>query len=87
MGLDTVELVQSIENEFQITIPDDVAPSLGTLGELHAFIVASLQTKTNTAVDSDDAWKRLKQIFIDQFAFRESLLVPSAHIVHDLGLD
>ncbi len=87
MGLDTVELVQAIENEFQISIPNDVAPSLGTLGELHACVVLSLQKRRITAVDSPDAWERLKRILIEQFAIRESLLVPAAHIVYDLGLD
>lgn len=87
MGLDVIELVQSVEREFQITIPNDTAPTLGTLGELQAFVVQSLQKKTGAAVDAADAWERLKRILIEQFAIRESLLVPSAHIVHDLGLD
>src|SRR3989442_929848 len=42
MGLDTVELVLSVEKLFGIEIPDAAAAELDTVGKLHQFILAEL---------------------------------------------
>jgi acyl carrier protein len=42
MGLDSVELVMNAEEHFGIGIPDHVAETLFTVGDLHGFIVAEL---------------------------------------------
>ena len=42
MGLDSVELVLNAEEHFGIEIPDHVAETLFTVGDLHGFIVAEL---------------------------------------------
>ena len=43
MGLDTVELVLATENHFDLEIPDRVAETLTTVGQLHGFVVAELE--------------------------------------------
>ncbi|MFC1707270.1 phosphopantetheine-binding protein [Planctomycetota bacterium] len=40
MGLDLVELVMSVEETFGISIPDDDAVGIGTVGQLHDYVVA-----------------------------------------------
>ena len=40
-SLDTVELVMELEEEFDITIPDDAAEKIQTVGEAIKFIEAS----------------------------------------------
>ena len=35
MGLDTVELVMAVEEHFEIEIPDEIAATLETVGQLH----------------------------------------------------
>ncbi len=42
MGLDTVELVMEVEEEFGITIPDRDAGSIRTVGELHEYVAARI---------------------------------------------
>jgi len=42
MGLDTVELVMAVEDYFEITIPNEVAETLVTVGKLHEFVVSEL---------------------------------------------
>ncbi len=86
MGLDTVELVMAVEEEFGITIPDDVAPKLVRLGDLHAFAVEAFRAR-DEAVDPSTVWEEIKAIMRREFGIREANLVPEAHIVDDLGLD
>ena len=40
-SLDTVELVMELEEEFDITIPDDAAEKIQTVGQAIQFIEAS----------------------------------------------
>ena len=86
MGLDTVELVMEIEKEFEISIPDDVAPHLVRLGQFHMFAVQALGARGEPA-DPAEVWERLKRVVIEFCAVREELVVPEAHIIYDLGLD
>ena len=37
-SLDTVELIMEFEKEFDISIPDDMAESIGTVGDAIKFI-------------------------------------------------
>ena len=86
MSLDTVELAMKIEEEFEIAIPNEIAPTLFTVGDLHEFVV---QTVAARGAPADDAqlWERLKRIFVDDFLIPEKAVVRNAHIVYDLGLD
>ena len=40
-SLDTVELIMEFEKEFDISIPDDQAESIGTVGQAVAYIEAA----------------------------------------------
>ncbi len=44
MGMDSVEIILRIEEDFAISISDEEASSLRTVGELHALIVRKLET-------------------------------------------
>ncbi|MDR2362398.1 MAG: acyl carrier protein [Prevotellaceae bacterium] len=37
-SLDTVELIMEFEKEFEVTIPDDAAEKIGTVGDAIAYI-------------------------------------------------
>ena len=43
MGLDTVELVMEIEDEFAISLPDADAELIQTAGQLHAYLCHRLR--------------------------------------------
>jgi acyl carrier protein len=45
-SLDTVELVMELEDEFDMTIPDDQAEKLRTVGEAIDYIKKQLSVKT-----------------------------------------
>src|ERR1700722_12370853 len=42
MGLDTVELVMEIEEAFDLTIPDEEAEKIQTIGQAYRYILARL---------------------------------------------
>ena len=42
-SLDTVELIMEFEKEFSISIPDDQAEKIGTVGDAIAYIEANQQ--------------------------------------------
>ena len=86
MGLDTVELVIAIEKEFEISIPDEVMPHLGRLGDICSFVVHEMQARGELA-DWSQVWLRLKRLVVGFCAVREELVTPDAHMVDDLGLD
>jgi len=86
MGLDSVELVMEIEEEFEIEISNEIAPTLVTVGDLFAFIVQTFEAR-GISIDDAEIWNRLTRIFEDSFGIPARLIVPEAHIVYDLGLD
>ena len=45
-SLDTVELVMELEDEFDLTIPDDEAEKLKTVGQAIEYIQAHLEGKS-----------------------------------------
>ena len=42
-SLDTVELIMELEKEFNITIPDDQAEKIATVGDVIAYVEANAQ--------------------------------------------
>ena len=42
-SLDTVELIMELEKEFNITIPDDQAEKIATVGDAIAYVEANVQ--------------------------------------------
>ncbi len=42
-SLDTVELIMELEKEFNITIPDDQAEKISTVGDAIAYVEANAQ--------------------------------------------
>ena len=46
MGLDTVELVMEIEEAFDISIPDDRASTMLTVGDVYEFILEKTADST-----------------------------------------
>lgn len=72
MGLEGVEILMEIEDEFDISIPDQVASNSPTVGDTHRVIVDMLVAKG--AVRSPeleaDAWQRLVMIVTGQMGMK-----------------
>jgi acyl carrier protein len=86
MGLDTVELVMAIEEEFSIEIPNADSARLGVLGDLSDYVVAALRQRGETP-DEGQVWERLSALVVAQLGVRPEEVTRSAHVVKDLHAD
>ena len=61
MGLDTVELVMEIEDEFGLSIPDADAEMIQTVGQMHAYVCGKLRPTKEPVCPSARAFYRLRR--------------------------
>ena len=87
MGLDTVELVMAVEEEFAITIPDSVATKMFTVGDMHAFVASELNRLGRPHSDPALVFEQLKIIIVRQLGVKPSEVIPGARFVKDLRAD
>jgi acyl carrier protein len=86
MGLDSVELVLSVEEVFNIEIPDEVAGKITTVGELHEFVYAELTRLGRPNINRDIVFDLLRNVICFRFSVEPGKVVPSARFVQDLGV-
>jgi acyl carrier protein len=86
MGLDSVELVMNTEEHFGIEIPDHIAETLFTVGDLHDFVVAELH-RSGRARDAEAVFSELRELICDQLGIEPERVVPAARFVQDLRID
>jgi hypothetical protein len=60
MGLDTVELIMSVEDAFNITIEDQEAERLQTLGQIYALVRAKTAGRAGARCLTAHAFRRLR---------------------------
>ena len=89
MGLDTVELVMRIEEEFNIHFPHyprEMPASLSVVDGLHRFILNELRQRGESP-DEHEVFEHLRAIIVRQLGVQPSEVTPEAHIVYDLNAD
>lgn len=59
MGMDTVELVMALEDEFDIAIPNEDASNLAVVGDMFDYIVRELHNR-GEPLDKVQLWERLR---------------------------
>lgn len=87
MGLDTVELALAVEKRFSITIPNEVAARLATVGQMHQFVVEQLQREGSLEPNRNEVYAALTDVICHQLGVRREDVTPAAHFVYDLGAD
>jgi acyl carrier protein len=85
MGLDTVELVLAVEQVFSISISDETAGKITTVGALHEYVVAELDRLGRPNVNRDVTYDLLRNVICFQLGVEPEKVVPSARFVQDLG--
>jgi len=84
MGLDSVELLVEIENEFQIEISNIEAENIITIGDFHKTISRKINL-TNTTEEA--IFQKLRAVVSDKAGFDIDEIHYHTRIVDDLGLD
>ena len=67
MGLDSVELVLAVEEKFGISISDEEACAIRTVGELHRCVVSKLAMSDKSTCLTQKAFHLLRRNVISQF--------------------
>jgi acyl carrier protein len=86
LGLDTVELVMSVEGHFDITIPDHIAEKIVTVGDLHAYVVSEL-TRLGRDASPAVVFADLRYLIVDQLGVKVDEVVMDARFFQDLRAD
>jgi acyl carrier protein len=86
MGLETVELVMSFEEEFDVEIPDDVAEKMMTVGDVVDYVSAELRRR-GEVVDPLDIFLRVRGRTIRILGIDPNKITRSSRFVDDLGAD
>ena len=85
MGLDGVELLMAVEEEFGLRISDEDGARMITVGDMHDYVVAQLRARGE--MPSEEAiWQKVREIIIEQLGIRPEQVVRSADFVRDLGV-
>ncbi|HEV7694528.1 MAG TPA: hypothetical protein VGO52_27070 [Hyphomonadaceae bacterium] len=86
MGLDIVELVMSVEEEFDIDIPDKVQETIITVGNLADTVAAEL-ARLGRPADPYDIFETVKKLTVERAEVDPHKVTRDARFVHDLGMD
>jgi hypothetical protein len=88
MGLETFETVLWAEKQFGITIPNEEAFELSTVGDLSDYIHKKLVALSGTRAQSEqEIFAILKQYLMTHYKMEPEWIVRGAHLVSDLGMD
>ncbi|XQW84097.1 hypothetical protein ACOYR1_13245 [Thalassotalea piscium] len=87
MGLDTVEFLVHIEDEYDITIPDEDAYLLGEIGDLALYIVNSCEQSNGVLIELEPVIDFLKRLLHREFGVPLEKIHLNSLVVKDLGLD
>lgn len=89
MGLDTVELVIGIEEEFGISISDEEAGAMITVGDIYFFVLKELSSSNSeqSRPDENSVWERVKAVVVLQLGVKPTQVMKSSRVVEDLGAD
>jgi len=89
MGMEAVELIMAIEEEFDISIPDEQAANLDTVGKLYRYVVDIHYNQSGGSgqIDEAELWERTKQVIVSQLDVRPEQVTEDASFVADLGIE
>ena len=92
MGLDVVELVMRVEEHFEIDIPDEIAGTIDSPGELKRVVGLHVGRRTHSdarsrATGAAEISEAIDAIVEDETGIERTRFHDGSHLVHELGLD
>lgn len=85
MGLDLVELVMALEDEFGVSFENDELERAPTVGLLFERLRMRAAPTAPPGQFSGDLWKRYVVVGSRELGVERDRVQPSAHVVKDLG--
>lgn len=85
MGLDGVELVMAVEEEFNLEIPEAAAAHLFCVGHMYNYVIQTLQSRGEVP-DKEAVWSRLRDVIVYQLGVRPEQVVMTAEFVRDFNV-
>lgn len=86
MGLESVELLLAIEEEFGMKIPNTDAEKMISVGDVYEWLKIHTASM-DPASSQEQIWRRLVEVFVRQTTLKPEQVKPAARIVRDLGID
>jgi hypothetical protein len=87
MGLDTVEFVLKIEEEYELSIPDEDLEHLGVVGDLVVYVANACEQQNGVIIEFETLYENLKCILHRDYGIPLKDINLKSHVVKDLGLD
>lgn len=87
MGLDSVELVMAIEEEFDIELSNEVVSTILTVRHLRDAIATELARLHRPVENPDALFEKLRDMIAKQAGIQPDRVVLDAEIVRDLRID
>jgi acyl carrier protein len=86
-GLDTVELVMGIEEEFGIDIPDEDAERLVTVGQTYEWLRRRLASTPATDCLTQKVFYKLRRALLEGYKLRRRAISPQMRLDYLLSLE
>ena len=88
MGLNSVEIVMEVEDEFDISIPDPDAERIMRVGELAEYVFAAMGGDQNSkGLSRDDVLQKIRTIVSEQMVMPIDQITAEKHFVRDLHIN
>jgi acyl carrier protein len=85
MELEAVELIMAVEEEFMIEIPDTVAESIISIGQLSS-VVQSAISRAHRELEQEIVFERIADIAAHFGGEDRGIVGPETRLIEDLGL-
>jgi len=88
MGLDTVELVLEMEDTFNISIPDEDAEKILTVGDCYSYILRKLNNQDSTSCVSLRTFYQLRRNLVELLHIPRNIIhpkTPTNEVIPHLG--
>ena len=80
MGLDIMELLMAVEDHFGVTIPDERAERILTVGDLYRYLLGRKGQRVPALCPTGQAFYRLRRTLTQEFGVDRSRVRPAARL-------
>lgn len=85
MGLDSVELLMAIEEEFGVEIPDSAASTMYTVGDVYDWLKVRTASTDPIACLTQRVFYKLRRALVENYSVERRLVFPDSRITDFLS--